>query len=267
MTKIKTSSPQGVRSGAVTAPSGDARRPAGSFPQPCGLGAADGAVCRGGRRHPRMRAGSSMRGCRRKGPGGSRRRWVCRCPRGAALNAWLGRRPDVILVSPRTTLDFRPAATIESFADVAPLRYATCARSRTISGPPSGGGLARRRGRRGVPGAAAVVQAAALRRPRAGGRDPAPRERRRRVDVPRSARRPAPPSDDRRARERHDPAPRVRSARRRELAAAALRARAAGRRPRSGAWHRCRGRACYAGARAARGSRRRGERARRRPAR
>ena len=40
-----------------------------------------------------------------------------------ALNATLGPRADVILVSPRTTLDFRPAATIESFADVAPLRY------------------------------------------------------------------------------------------------------------------------------------------------
>ena len=40
-----------------------------------------------------------------------------------ALNATLGPRADVILVSPRTTLDFRPAATIEPFADVAPLRY------------------------------------------------------------------------------------------------------------------------------------------------
>jgi sulfide:quinone oxidoreductase len=40
-----------------------------------------------------------------------------------AVRAAAGARADITLVSPRATLDFRPAATIESFADVEPLRY------------------------------------------------------------------------------------------------------------------------------------------------
>jgi sulfide:quinone oxidoreductase len=40
-----------------------------------------------------------------------------------AVREAVGPRADVTLVSPRPTLDFRPAATIESFADVQPLRY------------------------------------------------------------------------------------------------------------------------------------------------
>jgi sulfide:quinone oxidoreductase len=40
-----------------------------------------------------------------------------------AIRDVVGPHADVTLVSPRPTLDFRPAATIESFADVEPLRY------------------------------------------------------------------------------------------------------------------------------------------------
>jgi sulfide:quinone oxidoreductase len=40
-----------------------------------------------------------------------------------ALRELAGPRAELVLVSPKPTLDFRPAATIESFADLPPLRY------------------------------------------------------------------------------------------------------------------------------------------------
>ena len=183
-----------------------------------------------------------------------------------ALNATLGPRADVILVSPRTTLDFRPAATIESFADVVPLRYDLRAIAEDL------GATFREDSLAAVAAEARLVRLRSFKRLRydalvlAVGTQPRAsvagaltfRDQR---DVPHLRRTIAELESG--------------TIRRLVFAAPAgvswplplYELAAAGRRPRRGARHRCRGRAGDAGTHAARGSRRRGERARRRPAR